>query len=253
MDFQQIRKYVKGVLTNSFLNKTTLDKLSTSDEGNLLFDGKELKNIGNIEASITELWSGQQSVSAEITLLDDYANYDIIISMVEPLEDYPTQQKFDFMLKGAESLTGGIAENNTYIASYRLNNWNSTSVYFRRDNNPSDWNITLRKIWGIKFVSQQHEYSTEEKVVGKWIDGKPIYEKVIPFTTTLNQSIWVETPELINDKEQILQTFGISTTSYISLMANIDRNDSAYVRIWNLRNTIFPITHVIMQYTKTTD
>lgn len=24
-----------------------------------------------------------------------------------------------------------------------------------------------------------HEYSTEEKIVGKWIDGKPIYEKVI--------------------------------------------------------------------------
>ena len=44
MDFQQIRKYVKGVLTNSFLNKTTLDKLSTSDKGNLLFDGKEINN-----------------------------------------------------------------------------------------------------------------------------------------------------------------------------------------------------------------
>ena len=98
-----------------------------------------------------------------------------------------------------------------------------------------------------------HEYSTEEKVVGKWIDGKPIYEKVIPFTATLNQSTWVETPELINDKEQILQTFGISTTSYISLMGNIDRNDSSYVRVWNLRNMIFPITHVIIQYTKTTD
>lgn len=179
MDFQQIRKYVKGVLTNSFLNKTTLDKLSTSNEGNLLFDGKELKNIGNIEASITELWSGQQSVSAEITLLDDYANYDIIISMVEPLEDYPTQQKFDFMLKGAESLTGGIAENNTYIASYRLNNWNSTSVYFRRDNNPSGWNLTLRKIWGIKFITQQHNYSTEEQIIGTWIDGKPLYQKTI--------------------------------------------------------------------------
>ena len=24
-----------------------------------------------------------------------------------------------------------------------------------------------------------HDYSTEEKIVGKWIDGKPIYEKVI--------------------------------------------------------------------------
>ena len=48
MDFQQIRKYVKGVLTNSFLNKTTLDKLSTSDEGNLLFDGKEI-NSNSVE------------------------------------------------------------------------------------------------------------------------------------------------------------------------------------------------------------
>lgn len=25
--------------------------------------------------------------------------------------------------------------------------------------------------------SEWHEYSTDEKVVGKWIDGKPIYEK----------------------------------------------------------------------------
>lgn len=27
-----------------------------------------------------------------------------------------------------------------------------------------------------------HEYSTEEKVIGKWIDGKNIYEKVITFS-----------------------------------------------------------------------
>ena len=27
--------------------------------------------------------------------------------------------------------------------------------------------------------SEWHEYSTDEKIVGKWIDGKPIYEKVI--------------------------------------------------------------------------
>ena len=50
-------------------------------------------------------------------------------------------------------------------------NWNGTSVYFDKLNNPSGWNFTLKKIWGIKFISQQHEYSTEEKVVGKWIDG----------------------------------------------------------------------------------
>lgn len=27
--------------------------------------------------------------------------------------------------------------------------------------------------------SEWHEYSIEEKVVGKWIDGKPLYEKTI--------------------------------------------------------------------------
>lgn len=27
--------------------------------------------------------------------------------------------------------------------------------------------------------SEWHEYSTEEKVVGKWIDGKPLYEKTV--------------------------------------------------------------------------
>ena len=51
MDFQQIRKYVKGVLTNSFLNKTTLDKLSTSDKGNLLFDGKGISGSSGSETS----------------------------------------------------------------------------------------------------------------------------------------------------------------------------------------------------------
>ena len=52
-----------------------------------------------LNAEITELWSGQQSSSSEITLSDDYANYDVIISMIEPLENYPNEQKFDFMLK----------------------------------------------------------------------------------------------------------------------------------------------------------
>ena len=257
-----MRAYSTGLLKASFLNKTTLDKLSTSDEGNLLFDGKELKNIGNVEASITELWSGQQSVSAEITLLDDYANYDIIVSMIEPLEDYPTQQKFDFMLKGAESLTGGMAENNTYIASYRLNNWNGTSVYFRRDNNPSSWNITLKKIWGIKFVSQQHEYSEEEKVIGKWIDGKPIYEKVISGTMIGSPADWTNFYDCsslnIDNMISIKGFFNYNNERNIY----IDSRYSAFSYAYNTKfiqyyNTEFPSrnydTTLIIQYTKTTD
>ena len=31
-------------------------------------------------------------------------------------------------------------------------------------------------------IVQYDEYSTDETIVGKWINGKPIYRKVIPFT-----------------------------------------------------------------------
>ena len=258
MDFQQIRKYVKGVLTNSFLNKTTLDKLSTSNEGNLLFDGKELKNIGNVEASITELWSGQQNVSAEITLLDDYSNYDIIVSMIEPLEDYPTQQKFDFMLKGGTSLTGGMCENNNYITQYRLKDWNGTNVYFLRDTSTGGWNITLRKIWGIKFVTQQHEYSTEEQIVGKWIDGKPIYEKVINVENFIigNNEITLENLDtiinysgslIISGDKRVFPFIQNNTSSKVII------NDYNNIRI--VVNSAFNCNniYIIIQYTKTTD
>ena len=115
----------------------------------------------SLNAEITELWSGQQSTSGTLTLLVDYSNYDIIISMIEPTENYPTQQKYDFMLKGGTSLTGGMCENNNYITQYRLKDWNGTNVYFLRDTNTGAWNATLRKIYGIKFISQQYTKTTD--------------------------------------------------------------------------------------------
>ena len=96
-------------------------------------------------------------------------------------------------------------------------------------------------------------YDTEEKVIGKWINGKPLYQKVIPFIATLNNNVWIETPELIDDKERIIQTFVIANLLYMPIMGNVDRDGSNYVRIWSMRSTICDITHVVIQYTKTTD
>ena len=42
MKFEDIRKYVKAVLTNSFTNKKTIDKFN-EDNGVLLFNNKEIK------------------------------------------------------------------------------------------------------------------------------------------------------------------------------------------------------------------
>lgn len=107
---------------------------------------------------------------------------------------------------------------------------------------------------GSKWVNDDlHEYSTEEKIVGKWIDGKAIYQKVIPFTARLNSYTWTKTPELINDKNLIIQAFVIGNVICMPLIGNTDRAGGDYVRIWSMRNTAINITYLIIQYTKTTD
>jgi hypothetical protein len=51
-----------------------------------------------------------------------------------------------------------------------------------------DTNVDLSVIHapGIAGNVEGHIYSTEEQVVGKWIDGKPIYEKTVQLTTPSN-------------------------------------------------------------------
>ena len=165
------------------------------------------------------------------------------------------------MLKGEKSLTGGMSENSHYIGSYRLRNWNGTSVYFSRDNNPSDWNITLRKIWGIKFVSQQHEYSTEEQIVGKWIDGKPIYEKVINvenFIIGENEITLENLDTIINYSGSLILT---DYANYKRVFPYIQNNSTSKVVINHYNETKFVVAsaftcntiNIIIQYTKTTD
>lgn len=51
MTFEQTRTYIKGVLKKWFTNKTTLDKLTESSEGNLLFNGSPITTTETIKDS----------------------------------------------------------------------------------------------------------------------------------------------------------------------------------------------------------
>lgn len=52
--------------------------------------------------------------------------------------------------------------------------------------------------------SPYHKYSTTEQVVGEWIDGKPLYEKVVVFT---NQTLATSTDlTLINDVDVLVNS-----------------------------------------------
>ena len=54
MNLNQVKTYVSGVLKGWISNKGTLDKLSESTDGNLLFDGQEIKGSSGSDITISE-------------------------------------------------------------------------------------------------------------------------------------------------------------------------------------------------------
>lgn len=256
MDFQQIRKYVKGVLTNSFTNKSTLDKLSTSNEGNLLFDGKEIKGSGG---------SGGINVEKDILLENITITKGQILEYLKPIENY------DYIAITIRDSVGNrrceyIPKEN-YELPFAIQNWTNNNGYIGiipstgeiLDSN----NCIIDNIIGYRFneLGNIHNYSTEEKVVGKWIDGKPIYEKTFSSITITNNTDNFVSDDFGNKTIRHLQIDfnGISNTlsssnGYTDTLFVNDNNQLIYYfsrsgSWWDGLNT----ANITVQYTKTTD
>lgn len=248
MDFQQIRKYVKGVLTNSFLNKTTLDKLSTSDKGNLLFDGKEISGSGGSETSNYFYLIDYNSMES-VNSRDFTAEKDCYIEVETYANDNKEEHYYiNDIFVGRESINGEVI----YLKSFFLSKGDNLKL---REGVSHSTTIRI-----FDLLNNKHTYSTEEKVVGKWIDGKPIYEKTFSITITNNVDNFVSD----NFGDKVLRHFQIdfngisnnltssnnySDTLFINtsnqLMYYISRTGSW----WNGLNT----ANITVQYTKTTD
>lgn len=108
-----------------------------------------------------------------------------------------------------------------------------------------------------------HEYSTEEKIVGKWIDGKSIYEKVINSGYLLNSGIKSIDVSSLNI-DSFIQLRGMTFTDDKKNVRPITlgTNDNNAIRIDFTNNNIRIITwsnwssynsFIVIQYTKTTD
>ena len=106
-----------------------------------------------------------------------------------------------------------------------------------------------------------HKYSTEEKVVGKWIDEKPIYEKVIHVENFIigNNEIPLENLDtIINYSGNLILT---DYPGYKRVFPYIQNNTNAKIVINHYNNTKFVIAsafncnaiYITIQYTKTTD
>lgn len=115
--------------------------------------------------------------------------------------------------------------------------------------------IMKNKIQYTDGSGEKHDYSTDEQVVGTWIDEKPIYETTYIFSSplTIETNLWTNTPVLTSDKETIIKVVGIHPLGTCWNYMSAAINNSQYVRLLNVRNEAITIDRLILQYTKTTN
>lgn len=118
----------------------------------------------------------------------------------------------------------------------------------------------------IKIRTNQHNYSTEEQVVGTWIDGKPLYERTFKTIVNTNGSTEYFSDVIVEDAEVYFIENAFCTDSSgaiqmigsINVSGNYDYNITSFNlktgRWWLIRGaSTASDTTIIVRYTKTTD
>lgn len=155
----------------------------------------------------------------------------------------------------------------TYIIAYRNAYIDLALDSFPIDiSNPTDGQLLMYDATAGRWVNGggvMHEYSTNEHVVGTWIDGKPIYEKTIFCGALPNSSQKNVNHNIINlDRIVSINAIGKNPASlgqvplpYVQseVFDSIFFTDSQIVLISATNRSAVTETYVTIQYTKTTD
>jgi hypothetical protein len=116
----------------------------------------------------------------------------------------------------------------------------------------------------INEVNNKFNYSTSEKVIGKWIDEKPIYSKIVTFEVDNNsdkfinynienvENIWIDESAsyIMSDSETLPTNWYYSASDWCRTWAN---KNSGEIRFRSPSTLGARICYVCLKYTKTTD
>ena len=139
---------------------------------------------------------------------------------------------------------------------FYMNNWLDTA------GNTGETYVTLKYtkttdvagsgMWTPQGTPAVH-YSTDEQVIGTWIDGSTIYRKVFNLESQLEVSYnsWTTTNISISNVDKLMRCEGISNTKvFSSLIGYFDNN---ILKVQTPRNgNIQGVIYLILEYTKTT-
>lgn len=199
-------------------------------------------------------------------------NVDMIIrlNVLTFSADSPTSYTSE---SGGLSLTGGSST--TIMNGFRADR---TNIMFIGKSGSGEWSANPNRYWyftlyytkttdtpGSGIWTTQgalaHHYSTDEHIIGTWIDGKPLYEKVFVFNqrTIIPEGSWFDTGFPTGNIEIVVFISGIDVqpvsgkgTAWQFLGADVSDTN---IRIYQNRDLTKEIglTHLIIRYTKTTD
>lgn len=144
-----------------------------------LFEG----SVGNFTGLTT---------SVQINLLDDFTSYDIIGFYIYANQFGAKRYLYREITKEQLLiLQNSDSDNNTVSFAWGYSNRDDYCDILRNSTSRQlICNINkqiITKIVGIKYINE-NQYSTEEQLVGTWIDGKPLYQKTVEFTTPSKSS-----------------------------------------------------------------
>lgn len=114
-------------------------------------------------------------------------------------------------------------------------------------------------------IDSLNVYSTTERIVGKWIDGKPLYQKTIVYNNSTglpsgNPSITHGISNIGSYRSVVRQSYiyngntytGVSTSGSIVGVISIEPT-VIYVSVSSNFANLFKLAYITLEYTKTTD
>lgn len=97
-----------------------------------------------------------------------------------------------------------------------------------------------------------HHYSTEEQVVGTWIDGKPLYEKTYTVSFVVpSGGTWFSTGIALTDVENLIDTQCRQSIAKWNVISGL--NNGGILVLINPTGGSLTVENVTIQYTKITD
>ena len=187
-------------------------------------------------ASRTILWEGVGDTDGQVlTLNDAYTNYDYIIGYMDNGGDI------------AHTAIGSTTEAALRLSTFtgttppeqkQIWLWFTTSTSVTLQVDGGGWFV--RCLEGIKFHPNPNDYSTTEKAIGKWIDGKTLYQRTFTGTTPATDGMSYEVDLTALGIDKVVHFYGgcewLDGFTMPVLFSQTTLSQAMFMTVWTMTN-----------------